>query len=117
MDATVDSGGAQAEPGFGGAGHPQRGPVTEFLSALRDADAALASAGAGLAGAGVPDTAFGRLFEAHEVRDAYHQRLPNARHDIDEARAVLSHFVAGLAGGHRIVDTAPHPPRPRSGPA
>jgi hypothetical protein len=55
---------------------PAVDPVTEFLAALRDADSALASARAGLAGAGVPDTAFGRLFEAHDVRDAYHERLP-----------------------------------------
>jgi hypothetical protein len=93
MDATVD-------------------PVAEFVSALREADAALASARAGLAGAGVRDTAFGRLFEAHEVRDAYHERLPGLRRDIDEAREVLGHFVAGLAGGHSIVDT---PPAARAG--
>lgn len=88
-------------------------PVTEFLAVLRDADAALASARAELAGARVLDTGFGRLFEAREVRDAYHERLPNAQRDIDEARAVLGHFVAGLAGGHPIVDAAPQPPRPR----
>jgi hypothetical protein len=96
---------------------PAVDPVTEFLAALRDADSALASARAGLAGAGVPDAAFGRLFEAHDVRDAYHERLPSAQRDIDEARAVLGHFVAGLADGHRIVDATPTPPRPRPGPA
>jgi hypothetical protein len=94
---------------------PAVDPVTEFLAALRDADSALASARAGLTGAGVPDGAFGRLFEAHEVRDAYHERLPGAQRDIDEARAVLGHFVAGLGGGHRIVDAVPAPPRPRPG--
>ncbi len=81
-------------------------PLTEFLSALRDADAALASAGTGLAGARVADTAFGRLFEARQVGEAYHERLPDTRRDIDEAREVLGHFVAGLAGGHRIVPAA-----------
>jgi hypothetical protein len=96
---------------------PAVDPVTEFLAALRDADSALASARAGLTGAGVPDGAFGRLFEAHEVRDAYHDRLPGTQRDIDEARAVLGHFIAGLAGGHRIVDAAPAPPRPRPGQA
>ncbi len=91
MDATVDS----------GAG---RDPVGEFLAALRDVSSVLASARQELAAAEVPDDAFGRLFEAHEVRDSYHERLPSLRHDLDEARAVLDHFVTGLAGGHAIVD-------------
>jgi hypothetical protein len=90
-------------------------PVTEFLAALREVDSALASARAGLAAAEVPDDAFGRLFEAHEVRDSYHERLPSLRQDLDEARAVLDHFVTGLGGGHPIVDNAASPPAPRTG--
>jgi hypothetical protein len=84
-------------------------PVAEFLAALREADSNLASAQNDLAGARVPDDAFGKLFEAHEVRDTYHERLPNLRHDLDEAREVLGHFVAGLAGGHPIVDNTSKP--------
>jgi hypothetical protein len=48
-----------------------------FISALRDADAALTDARDRLARARVHDTAFGKLFEAHEVREAYHRRLPD----------------------------------------
>lgn len=88
MDATVD-------------------PVAEFVAALREADAFLASARTGLETAQVAQDAFGRLFEAHEVRDEYHERLPNLRRDLDEAREVLGHFVAGLSGGHPIAQTPP----------
>ena len=45
---------------------PAVDPVTEFLTALRDADSALASARAGWPAPGY-DAAFGRLFEAHDV--------------------------------------------------
>jgi hypothetical protein len=88
---------------------PAVDPVAEFVAALREAGAALESARADLAGAAVHDEAFGRLFEAHDVRDAYHGRLPNVRRDLDEAREVLGHFVAGLDGGHPIVESPPVP--------
>lgn len=78
-------------------------PVDDFVAALRDADAAFASASALLDGATVHDDAFGRLFEAHSVRDAYHQRLPEAVRDLAAARAVVDHFIHGLRGGHQIV--------------
>ncbi len=78
-------------------------PVDEFIAALHDADAAFANASALLAGATVPDEAFGKLFEAHAVRDAYHQRLPEAVRDVTEARAVVDHFIHGLQGGHPII--------------
>jgi hypothetical protein len=78
-------------------------PVDEFMAALRDADAALTAAGVLLAGATVPDDAFGKLFEAHAVRDAYRHRLPETIRDLTEARAVVDHFTQGLQGGHRIV--------------
>jgi hypothetical protein len=96
MDATVDR-------------VTELDPVVEFLAALREVDSKLAAAREDLAAAQVPDDAFGKLFEAHEVRDSYHGRLPNLQHDLDEAREVLGHFVAGLAGGHPIVDNATKP--------
>jgi hypothetical protein len=96
MDATVDP-------------VTELDPVTEFLAVLREVDSKLAAAVADLAAAQVSDDAFGKLFEAHEVRDSYHRRLPNLRHDLDEAREVLGHFVAGLTGGHPIVDNSTDP--------
>jgi hypothetical protein len=88
-------------------------PVADFAAALREADAALLEVRDRLAGARVDDDAFGRLFEAHEVRDAYHQRLPEMARDFDSARAVLGHFVTGLTGGHQIVPVAvPRQPTP-----
>jgi len=79
-------------------------PVAEFVSALREAEAALAGVRDRLAGTRLPDDAFGKLFEAGEVRDVYHARLPAVELDLEEARKVLGHFVAGLTGGHPIVD-------------
>jgi hypothetical protein len=84
-------------------------PVAEFLAALHEVDSKLVAAREDLAGAQVPHDAFGKLFEAHEVRDSYHTRLPNLRRDLDEAHEVLGHFVAGLDGGHPIVDNDPTP--------
>ena len=77
--------------------------VTEFVAALRDADAAMLAVRERLAAARVDDAAFGKLFEAHSVRVAYHERLPQMSRNFDEARAVLAHFVSGLTSGHRIV--------------
>jgi hypothetical protein len=73
-----------------------------FVEALRTAGTALAAVPALLEGARVHETAFGKLFEAAEVRDAYHQRLPETETDIAEALEVIEHFVAGLTGGHAI---------------
>lgn len=73
-----------------------------FVAALRAASAALADVPSKLEGARVHDAAFGKLFEAAEVRDAYHQRLPETEKDIAEAQEVIGHFVAGLEGGHPI---------------
>jgi hypothetical protein len=78
-------------------------PVAEFIAALRQADTALVAARDRLVAARVHDTAFGKLFEARAVHDAYHQRLPEMGRNFDEAREVLGHFIKGLEGGHRIV--------------
>lgn len=78
-------------------------PVAEFVSALRDTDTALRAARDRLAGARVHEAAFGKLFEARAVHTAYHDRLPETERDFDEARAVLGHFIAGVAGGHRAT--------------
>lgn len=78
-----------------------------FVAALRAASAALAEVPGKLEGARVHDAAFGKLFEAAEVRDAYHQRLPETEKDIEEARDVIGHFVTGLEGGHPIGPRLP----------
>jgi hypothetical protein len=88
-------------------------PVAAFVAALESANATLAGIGQRLAAAEVSDTAFGRLFEAHAVRDCYRERLPQAGTDLAEARAVLDHFVTGLRGGHPV---GPVPVVPRQNP-
>ncbi|MFL6116459.1 MAG: hypothetical protein ACJ786_34640 [Catenulispora sp.] len=72
------------------------------MAALQAAAAALREVPAKLEGARVHDFAFGKLFEAAEVRDAYHNRLPETEKDIAEACEVIGHFVSGLRGGHPI---------------
>ncbi len=76
--------------------------TAEFVVALRAAGDALAAVPLMLEGARVHEYAFGKLFEAGEVRDAYHLRLPETEKDIVEAREVIEHFIVGLEGGHPI---------------
>jgi hypothetical protein len=78
-------------------------PVAEFVAALRQAQSRLAAVREGLSAVDVPDDAFGRLFEAHEVREACRSRGPMIDVDLAEAERVLGHFVAGLSGGHPIM--------------
>ena len=73
-----------------------------FTAVLRAARSALREVPGKLEGARVHDFAFGKLFEATEVRDAYHNRLPETEKDIDEACEVIDHFIGGLAAGHGI---------------
>lgn len=73
-----------------------------FVAALRTAEAALREVPGKLEGARVHDFAFGKMFEATEVRDAYHKRLPETEKDIAEACEVIEHFVSGLSGGQEI---------------
>jgi hypothetical protein len=80
----------------------QNAAAKTFADALRTGAAALAEVPALLEGARVHEAAFGKLFEAAEVRDAYHQRLPETEQDIVEALEVIEHFVVGLTGGHAI---------------
>lgn len=77
--------------------------TAEFVKALLAAVVVLDRIPGGLDAARVHEHAFGRLFEAHEVRDSYHQRLPETEKDLREAKDVIEHFVAGLAGGHPIA--------------
>src|SRR5215467_3945188 len=70
--------------------------VDEFVATLREAKVTLGRAGARIAAARVDDDAFGKLFEAGEVRAAYHTRLPAAELDIATAGEVLGHFISGL---------------------
>jgi hypothetical protein len=83
-----------------------------FVAALRAAEAALREVPGKLEGARVHDFAFGKMFEATEVRDAYHSRLPETEKDIAEACEVIEHFITGLRGGHSIGarPDAPEPP-------
>jgi hypothetical protein len=78
------------------------GATAAFAAALRTAGAALAEVPGLLEDARVHEAAFGKLFEAAEVREAYHQRLPETEDDVAEALEVIAHFVAGLEGGHPI---------------
>lgn len=78
------------------------GPLEAFVAALRAAEASLREVPGKLEGARVHDFAFGKMFEAAEVRDAYHSRLPETEKDLAEACDVLEHFIAGLGGGHGI---------------
>jgi hypothetical protein len=73
-----------------------------FVAALRVAEASLREVPGKLEGARVHDFAFGKMFEATEVRDAYHKRLPETENDIAEACEVIGHFIAGLSGRYAI---------------
>jgi hypothetical protein len=77
-------------------------PMDAFVAALRAAEASLREVPGKLEGARVHDFAFGKMFEATEVREAYHQRLPETEKDIAEACEVIDHFIGGLGGGHAI---------------
>jgi hypothetical protein len=80
-----------------------------FAAALRTAEASLREVPGKLEGARVHDFAFGKMFEATEVRDAYHNRLPETEKDIVEACEVIEHFISGLEGGHSIGANAGGP--------
>jgi hypothetical protein len=84
-------------------------PLPEFIAALRAADHGLEAARDRLVRATVHETAFGRLFEARAVHNAYRQRLPETARDIDAARDVLGHFIAGLDRGRPIPASVPRP--------
>ena len=77
-------------------------PMDAFVAALRAAEASLREVPGKLEGARVHDFAFGKMFEATEVRDAYHNRLPETEKDVAEACEVLDHFINGLSGHHLI---------------
>jgi len=77
-------------------------PVAEFVAALREARTTFDTCRERVAAATVHDDAFGKLFEAHAVHEAYHQRLPEIARDFAAAGEVVDHFVAGLEGGHAI---------------
>lgn len=78
-------------------------PMDAFVAALRVAEASLREVPGMLEAARVHDFAFGKMFEATEVRDAYHQRLPETENDIAEACEVIDHFIGGLSERHAIA--------------
>ena len=71
--------------------------VSAFMAALAAARTTLAAIPGRLEAARVHDDAFGKLIDAHKVRDAYHERLPATEHNIDEACSVIDHFTAEFA--------------------
>jgi hypothetical protein len=75
--------------------------VAAFVAALAGAEDALAAITARLEAARVHDTAFGRLFDAVKVRDAYHDRLPATERNVAEARAVIGHLRAEFSAPTR----------------
>ena len=91
-------------------------PLDAFVAALRSAEASLREVPGKLEGARVHDFAFGKMFEATEVRDAYHKRLPETEKDIGEACEVIEHFIAGLTGAHGIGANPAGPDPERSQP-
>lgn len=91
-------------------------PLDAFVAALRTAEASLREVPGKLEGARVHDFAFGKMFEATEVRDAYHKRLPETEKDIAEACEVIDHFITGLTGAHGIGANPGGPDPERSQP-
>jgi len=83
-------------------------PVGDFVAALRATEDTFTAARDRILAAEVPDTAFGHLFEARAVHDAYRQRLPEMARDLDEARAVLGHLIHGVRAARR--GAVPHVP-------
>jgi hypothetical protein len=68
--------------------------VSAFMAALAAARTTLDAIPRRLEAARVHDDAFGKLIDAHKVRDAYHERLPATGHNIDEACSVIDHLTA-----------------------
>ena len=72
--------------------------VPGFLAGLAQASERLGAIPARLEAARVHDAAFGKLFDAAKVRDAYHQRLPATEENITEARQLINHFLGEFGG-------------------
>ena len=86
--------------------------VADFVAALQKTAAALTDVRGRLDGARIPDASVGRLFEAHAVRDAYHERLPLIAANLDQAADVVTRIVTGLRADLNAV--ADHSDRPAS---
>jgi hypothetical protein len=71
--------------------------VSAFVTALAAARGTLDAIPPRLEGARVHDDAFGKLIDAHKVRDAYHERLPATERNIGEACSVIDHLTAEFA--------------------
>jgi hypothetical protein len=67
--------------------------VGALREAFQVADTLLGDIPRLLEGARVGDGEFGRLFDAHTIKDAYHARLPATETNVDQARAVLRRYV------------------------
>jgi len=71
--------------------------VSAFVAALDAARKTLLEVPARLEAARVHDDAFGKLIDAHKVRDAYHERLPATQRNIEEACEVIDHLAGEFA--------------------
>jgi hypothetical protein len=71
--------------------------VSAFVAALDAARKTLLEVPARLEAARVHDDAFGKLIDAHKVRDAYHDRLPATERNIEEACEVIDHLTGEFA--------------------
>ena len=73
--------------------------VRALAEALDAVGAGCADFSGRLAAAAVHEHAFGKLIDAAEVRDAYHDRLPATQGNLTEAREVAEAFVVEFTGG------------------
>jgi hypothetical protein len=71
--------------------------VSAFVAALDAARKTLLEVPTRLEAARVHDDAFGKLIDAHKVRDAYHERLPATERNIEEACEVIDHLTGEFA--------------------
>ncbi|HEV3170148.1 MAG TPA: hypothetical protein VGZ32_07400 [Actinocrinis sp.] len=71
--------------------------VSAFVAALDAARTTLLEVPTRLEAARVHDDAFGKLIDAHKVRDAYHERLPATERNITEACEVIEHLTGEFA--------------------
>ena len=72
--------------------------VRALAEALDAVGAGCADFSGRLAAAAVHEHAFGKLIDAAEVRDAYHDRLPATEVNLAEAREVAESFIAEFDG-------------------
>ena len=106
-DTTIDEdGAADGDSAAGAACRPLPGvdpaAVSAFVAALDAARKTLLEVPARLEAARVHDDAFGKLIDAHKVRDAYHERLPATERNIGEACEIIDHLTGEFAAAAAV---------------